>query len=677
LTPVADRCYIGAHDMNETLIRGALALAAIAFALTGVFSAAGRPRRREACVFVACAILAVLYSGVWSGLATHFRAGNDPIQDAWVLTTVTGNLLTRPAQLFDGNLFHPSYGSVLYADPLLGPAMLVLPLRVASDNGALLYNAALLLGLTLAGYGFYRVALRLWGDPRAALLAAIVIPYTAQQMHHLELAHLPYLSIAGFPFLMLSLLELLERPRWTAAIATGVTFAFQAGTDGYYAFCCAFLAAIFALWSWRRFRHASTWMYAIGAAALGGLLMWPYVRGFAALRQEADMSRGLDWALRYSTDLGISLFRNHSVLWSRLLQGPELPGGPLFPGLVVLVLAVIALRRAAGPYRTLLLAVFAFFFLLSMGPELRFRDRSIAPLPFKLLWQHLPFFNAMRHPITFAVPGLMALGLLAAGGLARTRIVTRPALLGLVLLLAVGETLIPRPPRQDRGREMPEAYVFLAGQPRGGILELPFEGNYTYEWWAIRHGLPVINGELGFEPKRYAQLHHLITKEWDRRPAHQDMEAWASLAFLKGQFPVRYLVLHPNVSGYVRSHVDATPRTFELLRETAAGDRVYHLRRGGTGPQLKRRFRDDQLRGASVRATVRGPQGAVLTATLNDRGIGQATLSETPAEVEWKIPDDALVRGLNTVSFEAQAGEGSAPFELLDVETGEPGKWKP
>jgi hypothetical protein len=650
--------------MSDSLIRAALIVGAVALTISGVFTTEGRRRQREALVLAACAVLAVLYSGLWSDITTHFRAGNDPVQDAWILTTVTGNLLTRPLQLFEGNIFYPSYKSVLFADPLLGPAVLLLPLRLFTDNGALLYNVSLLTSLTLAGYGFYRVALRLWGDPRAAVFAAIAIPYTAQQMHHLELAHIPYLSIAGFPFLMLGLLELFERPGWRPALLTGLAFAFQAGTDGYYAFCCVFLSLIFAAWGWRRFADRRLWIAAAAAGAVGVLLILPYMLGFAALRHEADMSRGLDWALRYSTDLGISLFRNHSVLWRHVLEGPELPGGPLFPGLSVLVLAWLGVRQCAGPHRRLLLAIGIFFFVLSLGPELRFGGRSLFPLPFKLLWDHVPFFNAMRHPITFAVPAMMALGLLAAGGLARSGLAARPFALAALLLLAVGETLIPRPARQDRGRDIPAVYTFLETQPRGGVLELPFEGNYTYEWWAIRHDLPLINGETGFEPKRYAQLHHLITKEWDARPARQDMEDWPSLAFLKGQFPIRYLVLHANVSGWTRSHVDATPRTFELMHETPDGARVYRVRRGGRGTSLKRRFRDDQLRGATLAARFKGPPGATLAATIENHTLGQAALSGEPSEARWPIGNTPLVRGLNTVGLESPAG-----FELLDIDS--------
>jgi hypothetical protein len=129
-------------------------------------------------------------------------------------------------------------------------------------------------------------------------------------------------------------------------------------------------------------------------------------------------------------------------------------------------------------------------------------------------------------------------------------------------------------------------------------------------------------------------------------------------------------VLHPNTDGYMRSHVDATPSTFELLRETAAGDRVYRVRRGGKGATLKRRFRDDALRGATLRAIVSGPAGATLVATLNDAPLGTSELSPDARELRWAIGEAALVRGLNTVELAAASDGAPVELTLIDIDAG-------
>lgn len=627
-----------------------------------------RASAREPGIGAGFLLLAMAYTGLWSDFQTRFRAGADPVQDAWVLSTVTKNLLERPGRLFDGNVFHPSYDSVLYADPLLGPALLVLPLRALTDSPAALYNAALLLGLALASYGFYRLGLHLTGEPAAALLAGIAIPYTAQQMHHLKLSHLPYLSIEGFPFLLLGLLKLFERPGPGPALLTALGFAFQAGTDGYYAFCSAGLALLVAAWGWRRLLDRRLVAWAALAAVSGSALVLPYVLGFRRLSAEAQMSRGLDWSLAYSTDLKTSLWRSDALLYRGLLDGPNpSQGGPLFPGLLVAGLALFGLRRGARAHVRLLALVAAVFFLLSLGPELRFGGESIAPLPFKLLFEHVPFFNAMRHPTTLAVPALMAVSLLAVLGLHSLGWARRPAALSLVLAAAVAETLPPEPERHDRGSQLPAVYAYLKTQPPGAILELPFSGNYDYEWWAIRHRMPIVNGELGFEPRWFAELHFLIGKEWERRPPHQDMEGWRSLSFLKGQVPLRYLVLHRGVSGYLATNVEATRRTFELLQATADGARVYRVRRGGLGPELRRRFRDDQLGSGRLLTTIGGPEGTAVQAWLGDVPLGERALSPEPREIVWSFPKSAVPRRA-LATLRLAAADGQARFELFDVE---------
>src|SRR6185503_4519862 len=203
-------------------------------------------------------------------------------------------------------------------------------------------------------------------------------------------------------------------------------------------------------------------------------------RGFSGLKQEADMTRGLEWSLHYSTDLGTSLFRSDALVYRGVLDAPNpSKGGPLFPGLLVAGLAGVALARVRGPHIRLLLLIAAVFFVLSLGPELRCFGRSLFALPFKPLYELVPPFNAMRHPTTLAVPALMAVSLLAVLGLHALGWARRTSVLVGLLVIAVVETLTATPARIDRGSVLPEPYVFLKSQPAGALLELPFEGNYT------------------------------------------------------------------------------------------------------------------------------------------------------------------------------------------------------
>src|SRR5438445_2696894 len=145
----------------------------------------GRDFVREALIVSGFTLMALLRTGLGRGLGTRFFVGVDAVQDVWILNWVTGHLVRDPARLWEGNNFFPSHDAILFCDPLLGPAVLVLPLRLFTSNPVFLYNAAVLLVLVAASWGFYRLAWKLSDDRRAALLAGFAIPYLPQQTHHM------------------------------------------------------------------------------------------------------------------------------------------------------------------------------------------------------------------------------------------------------------------------------------------------------------------------------------------------------------------------------------------------------------------------------------------------------------------------------------------------------------
>ncbi len=131
-----------------------------------------------------------------------------------------------------------------------------------------------------------------------------------------------------------------------------------------------------------------------------------------------------------------SLFVSRAWIWR-----PFLPDGqPFFPGLAVLLLAGRALATRRGDGRVRLLALVALVtFVMALGPEVRWRGTPLLPGPFALALRVVPLLDAMRHPYTLAVPGLMALGLLAALGLSGGARPLRPGWQAAALALALAE----------------------------------------------------------------------------------------------------------------------------------------------------------------------------------------------------------------------------------------------
>jgi hypothetical protein len=401
------------------------------------------------------------------------------------------------------------------------------------------------------------------------------------------------------------------------------------------------------------------------------------LQGSAGLTRTVEQSRAAALGLR-------NYFASPSLVW-RPVFGDDVDTA--FPGAVVTILGVFGLIAARGRYAWLLRAALATFVLMALGPDITIAGHRL-PLPFGVAWSLVPVVRSCRHPITFMIPGLMAFVFLAMMGLARLGWARRRWVLWLFGALVVAETYAPpelvererarrrwvlwlfgalvvaetyAPPELvERELGLPAVYDRLRELPAGAFLEIPAGGwsEPEWQWRAIQHGLPVVNGWGPFVPRLQLDLYRLIKRQWNGRPA-RDLSSTRALEYLKRHFPIRYVVVHGD--GWVARSIARTP-SFVLAEECAPGDRIYRLMRSGNGPRIEREFRDDQLRRRVLVLRMRGTVGTMVTVHLNARLL--ATTIVTPVETVWllPVPGDLLRRGQNVVRV-----EGTTAIEMADV----------
>jgi hypothetical protein len=616
----------------------------------------------------ACLMAAALQTGIATDFGTHLYIGPDAAQDVWALNWVTAHL-HQPSQTFEGSQYFPSRFSVLYCDPLLGPAVLVAPLRLLGANPIALYNAACVLVFALTGYASYRLALRLWGSWPAALLAAVLIAQAPPFLAHR--GHLNLVTIGGLPLVILGLLNLFEKPRLPVAVLTGLALGLQAATSGYYALIGAALAALLCAIRWRDAVRPRTASCVAAVALVAAVVVAPYVYGFLHLgREETSVDRELSEVQHYSVDVPHSFLRTQSVLWQHVLGSAY--EEPMWPGLALPILALIGLRRPWDANVKLLAIVGAAFFVLALGPELTLFGRRTIPLPFAAL-RALPFVGTVKHPNTFMVPVWIVGGLLAARGLTRLRL--PPPATFAILAFAALETTNAWPRREPRPLEAPPEYHLLDGEPAGAMLELPsdIEPDRYAQWASIFHGRPTVNGNGAFCPESYNRLFRVIRKEWDvKEPAPQQRSE--AFSYLLSRYPIRYVLARRGTPGHIVRNLDATPAAFELLREAADGARLYRVHNGGRGRALRRWLRADQLRGP-VAATLRGAPGARFRLTLHAHDERAAVLDERALTgavetLTWRVPPERVAVGMNNLELSVDRGE----LELTELRWDEPAR---
>lgn len=423
--------------------------------------------------------------------------------------------------------------------PLNG--LLSIPLQTASSL-ILANNLLLLSSFVLSGLGAYLLARQeltllyrvhsstplsseqsIHPVTLSSLSAGFIYAFASSKLFYASLGQFNIASSQWIPFCVLYLLRLgratTRQTQWRYAALAALFFLFQAWAELTYA---SFLAIFIALWFvWQ---VVSRWMSQRSGTAtqpsrvafLAALLLFgaivlvglsPILAAMLPdLRTEGDFfTSGGGFEDLFSADLAGYLLptRLHPLLgeWIRTLPFQNGKGQQIYIGYSVLLLAGYGLwriwratRKSKAPVSAIPLfwSINAFvFFLLTLGPHLRWMGHDLPiPGPFALV-SHLPFFSGNRYPSRYAVMLMLCVAMLAAIGMVEllsrsVKTDSSPSrnrngwvasfsslsLAGLVVLLFLAEHLsIPLPLSDFR---VPPIYERIANTPGDfTLLELP------------------------------------------------------------------------------------------------------------------------------------------------------------------------------------------------------------
>jgi hypothetical protein len=314
------------------------------------------------------------------------------------------------------------------------------------------------------------------------------------------------------------------------------------------------------------------------------------------VRDQQGLERTISEAEQYSaTPSSYLRVQQRNRVWSWLTdhQGGE---DTLFPGGLVLAGAIVGLiglrRRPAVTAALLTLVVLGI--ILSLGPTWRPGSGDGPPLPYRLLFDHFPFFKAMRVPARFGVLALFGLVVLAGCGAAWVWEQFSDRLTG-VAQLAVGAGLtavlalallaelftVPMPiVKVDRSDYITAPYHWLAEQPGNDpVMEFPAatkgDDVAAQMYWSTLHWKPIVGGYSGFAPRAHDELIKAFSADL-KRPNGTVAENVSyvtpdNIGVLQA-LGVRYLVIHRY--GYKREDWDTIIAQLESTGDAVekAGD---------------------------------------------------------------------------------------------------------
>lgn len=478
----------------------------------GVRSTAdGRWRRRGAVAVIFGAALGVmLRPGPWAMTRTLPNLG-DPAFITWVTEWGRRALWHRPGPVFDAPVYWPARLTLAYSENMLAAVPFTGALRGFGAGWALTYNLLVVACLAGSLAATYTLARHVVGRTVPAVLAALGFTFSGYTLTHL--GHAQLLAIGGFALGLWAVLRMLEERRWWQAVVAGSVLPFFTYFALYYAavWTVVLPAVIVADLAARRFRPGPRfWPLVAVVVAVSAVGAAPGALAYRQLQHEVDFERELvpQWGLD-AVDLVTPA--PGSYLWRPLDRAfasrAERWEHTFFPGFVILGFgaAGAATLVRPGPRRRRLLGVVvagAVSVALALGPEVR----GVRFTPFRLLYDHVPGFNGIRVAARLAVPGLLALCVLAAAGLAalgdRLRAPWR-SVVGVgagVLLLAELAAPIPRTVLPTGSAHL-AVYRALARRPAGVVVELPMPDPADGTRWAVLEAPRLLYATIDWHPR--------------------------------------------------------------------------------------------------------------------------------------------------------------------------------
>lgn len=438
----------------------------------------------------------------------------DPLLNSWILAWETHSLFDPEAgSFFDTNIFYPHRNTLAYSEMLIPQLVLAAPAILWSGNPVLAHNLVLWASFLATAMGAYLLAFHLTGDRRAAVCAGMILAFCPFMISHLS--HVQILFAAGIPLSFLCLHRFLDHGRTRDAVLLALAWATQMLANAYYAVYLSFFLGLY-LFLWiirqRRWARRRLWLQLALVAGILLVLVGPFFWRYFRLQEEMGFRR---WPPAPTPIFAFLATPASNLLYGEITAPFGRPEAELFPGLVALGLAAVALRsrlrwseggrrwpRFARPAYPLIL-ILSFVLVLGTGP-------------YRFLYKWVPGFGSLRAVPRIHVMFMFALAVLAAEGCclllrrASSNRRRRFLAIGIPLLIGLEYLSVPLPMvRAPQAREFPVVHHWLAAQEDDPVIAaypMRLRDEWSRVYFSTLHWRRMVNGFSGFLPPLYEEL---------------------------------------------------------------------------------------------------------------------------------------------------------------------------
>lgn len=307
---------------------------------------------RHAAVFALFLVLSIVLTWpVAIRLDSAVSDLGDPLLVTWILDWTSHALLHQPLSLFHAPIYHPAPLTLAYSEHLTGIAIFLLPLHIAGVEPIAIYNIAMLLSFALSGFGAYVLARMFAPSFSASLIAGIFFAFVSFKFDHL--AHLQNIASGWLPLILAAMIAYWREPSRRNAGLFAAAFLMNGLTNVYYLLFVSVAIAftvLFLLTAAPK-RDRKFWLQALGALAIAGLLLLPFLLPYRAVSKMYNLKREMNEVVTTGWRSWL-VTTNRSWVYGRFTSEWQITENQLFPGLFALFLTGAAVVLTPRPPRT-------------------------------------------------------------------------------------------------------------------------------------------------------------------------------------------------------------------------------------------------------------------------------------------------------------------------------------
>jgi hypothetical protein len=470
-------------------------------------------------------------------LATHARDHHDVYFNMWRLAWVSHALAAAPHDLFNGNIFFPEPRALTYSDAMIVEGLIATPMYALGLPPVLVHNLLLLGAIVASASGMFVLARHLTGSASAGFVAGVVFAYVPYRFEHYM--HMEMQWTIWMPWALWALHRTFETRLLKYGLLTGLFVSLQMLSSIYYGvFLIVLLGLVAALLLLAAPLESlpGTILKLLPGALVIALLCGSYAVPYLETKKDVG-GRGEREIMLYSARPSSYLVATpDNVIYGRAFASRGRPERRLFPGTLVVILAIVGLFARPAPRAA---TTIAYLLAMVLAYEM---SLGLSGYSYRFLHDHVPVFHGFRAVARLGIFVVFFLAVLAAFGYraleeGRGVRVRRVMLIGLVALLLLEYRvrplhLVPYP------NEPPPLHAWLAKQPRGVVADLPMPDDVPGldprdSYLSTFHWQPIVNGYSGFVPQSYLDRIDEVSRFPDDR----------AIARLRRD-GVRYIVVH-------------------------------------------------------------------------------------------------------------------------------------